>query len=354
MARFLKKTPKESGLPPGTLVFVGEQKMDIPVLWVMDFNINKLTERQIEDVQEVKKYIKKETVTWLNTDGVHQADIVENVGQVFNLSSILLESVMNTGQRPKIVEYENYTFIVLKMLRFEEASEKIISEQLSIVIGDQFLLTFQEQQGDVFEPVRERIRKARIRIRSSGPDFLAYCLLDVVCENYIQIVEMLGEKIDALEEELLDDPSKETLLQINRYKQEINYLRKCIRPVREIVNHVQKTENSIIKSQTLEYWRSLQDLTIQANEVIDSYREVLADQLNLYHTTMSGKMNDIMKVLTIFSAIFIPLTFIAGIYGTNFDVLPELHFEHSYFVMLGMMAVVAIGMLFFFKKQKWF
>jgi magnesium transporter len=354
MARFLKKTTVEKGLPPGTLVFVGEQKMEKPFIRLIDYDPNSCTEAQIEDVKTIEEYINKSTVKWLNIDGVHEISVIENIGRIFGLSSMLLEDIMHTGQRPKILEFEDCTFIVLKMLRFHEKSEKVIAEQISIVIGDKYLLTFQEQRGYVFEPVRERIRKARKRIRSSGPDFLAYSLVDVVCENYLQIIEVIGENIDGLEEKLLSNPDKEIPLQINRYKQEINFLRKHIKPVREIIYQIPKQENFIIKKETLEYWRELQEISLQANDAIDSYRDILADQLNLYHTTLSTKMNDIMKVLTIFAAIFIPLTFIAGIYGTNFEVLPELNYEYSYFVMLGVMGVIAIGMLIYFKKQKWF
>lgn len=353
MARFLKKISKEAGLPPGTLVFVGEQKMEIPLFRLIDFNTENIFEKQLGDISEANEYKNNKSVTWINIDGVHDTGIIDRVGKTFNLSPLLLEDVMHTGQRPKMVEYSNCIFIVLKMLRFDVITEKIISQQLSIVIGDKFLLTFQEQQGDVFEPVRERIRLGRKRIRSADPDFLAYSLLDVVCENYMLVLEVLGEKIDDMEEELLDDPKQEILLQINRYKLEINYLRKCIRPVRDVVNQIQKTENLLVNNKTQPYWRDLQEITVQANEGIDSYREVLADQLNLYHTTMSTKMNDRMKILTIFSAIFIPLTFIAGIYGTNFDVLPELHFEYSYFLMLGTMILVASGMLFYFWRRNW-
>ena len=353
MARFLKKTTKKTGLPPGTLVFVGEQKMETTLICLIDYNPVELIEKQLSDIMDVEQYIGTSNVTWVNIYGVHDTTIVKNAGKVFDLSSLLLEDVMHTDQRPKIVEFDNCIFIVVKMLRFDDASEKILSEQLSIIVGDKFLLTFQEQEGDIFESVRSRIRKGRKRIRRSDPDFLAYSLLDVVCENYILIIERLGEKIDTLEEELLDDPSKEILFQINRYKQEINYLRKCIRPVRDLVNQIPKIEHANIKDETLQYWRELQELAAQASEGIESYRDILGDQLNLYHTTMSMKMNDRMKVLTIFSAIFIPLTFIAGIYGTNFDVLPELHFEYSYFIMLSIMAVVAAGMLFYFWKKKW-
>lgn len=354
MARFYKKSTKKAGLPPGTLVFVGEQKMESSLIRLIEYNPDELIEKEVNDISEVERNKTTSNVTWVNIDGVHDADLVNSTGRIFDLSPLVLEDVMNTGLRPKIVEFDNCLFIVLKMLQFDEEIKKIVSQQISIIIGQNFLLTFQEQVGDVFNPVRERIRKGRKRIRSSGPDFLAHSLLDVICENYNYIIEVLGEKIDGLEVELIKNPRNELLLQINQYKQEVNYLRKNIKPVREIASKILKTENGIIQNSTLQYLGELQELTIQASEGIDSYRDILGDQLNLYHTTMSTRMNDRMKILTIFSAIFIPLTFIAGIYGTNFDVLPELHYENAYFIMLGFMALVAIVMLTYFKRQKWF
>lgn len=353
MARFLKRTTKAAGLPPGTLVFVGEQRMDKPVIRLMKYDSSDLVERELTQISDLNAFAANQDVTWLNIDGVHEAEVIEEVGRKYSLSPLLLEDVMNTGQRPKVVEYGNHIFVTLKMLQYIEETGKIVSQQLSLVVGEGFLITFQEQKGDVFDPVRERIRLGRKRIRGSNSDFLAYSLLDVVCENYVLIIEILGEKIDDLEERLLENPRQELLFEINRYKQEINYLRKSIRPVREIVNIIQRTDNLLIKNKSREYWRELQEINIQAIEGVESYREVLLDQLNLYHTTMSTKMNDRMKVLTIFSAIFIPLTFIAGIYGTNFDVLPELHFEYSYFIMLGIMVFVASSMLLYFWKKKW-
>jgi len=354
MTRVRKTPAKEKGLPPGTLVFVGSQRMEKSLLRLMEYDETSLTERKLSDIDELSDSWNQEKLTWLNIDGVHEVDVIENVGKQFDLDPILLADIMHTSQRPRIVEYDNCIFLVLYMLRFSKESGGIISEQLSIVIGKNYLLTFQEQSGDVFEPVRNRLRNGRKRIRSSGPDFLAYTLLDVVADNYIHITEVLGEEIEHLEEHLDENSSKEVLSQIGHYKKEINLIRRQIRPVREIMNQIPKIESPILKDSTLTFWNGLQVQVMQANESIDAYRDMLGDQLNLYHSIMSTKMNDVMKVLTIFSAIFIPLTFIAGIYGTNFDVLPELHYQHSYFIMLGVMFFVVVVMLAYFKQKKWF
>jgi magnesium transporter len=354
MTRVLKKPSKEKGLPPGTLVFVGSQRMEKSLLRLMEYNKKTLIEKQINDLSELSEAKNQEILTWLNIDGVHEVDVMEKIGTLFDLDPILLADIMHTGQRPRIVEYDNCIFIVLCMLRFDKESGGIISEQLSIIIGDHYLLTFQEQNGDLFEPVRNRIRNGRKRIRSSGPDFLAYTLFDVVADNYIYIAEVLEEEIENLEENLNENPSKEILSQISHYKKEINLIRRKIRPVREIMIQIPKIESPILKATTLGYWNGLQVQIMLANESIDAHRDMIGDQLNLYHSIMSTKMNDVMKVLTIFSAIFIPLTFIAGIYGTNFDVLPELHYEHSYYIMLGIMFIVVLIMLSYFKAKKWY
>jgi magnesium transporter len=275
------------------------------------------------------------------------------VGQAFDLHPLLVEDILNTGQRPKFEVFDNCLFMVLKMIRYEKEKQMIVNEQLSLVLGDTFLLTFQEQPGDVFEPVRERIRNQKGRIRGSGIDYLAYALLDTVVDNYIYIIEKLGEKIEDVEEEILEQADHGVMEKINMFKREMNFLRKSIRPAREAIIQLSKLDSELIREQTIPFLKDLQDLITHAAEAIDTYRDMLSDQLNLYNSVISNRMNDIMKVLTIFAAIFIPLTFIAGIYGTNFEYLPELHFKYSYFVFWGVMITVAIVMLLFFKKKRW-
>jgi magnesium transporter len=268
---------------------------------------------------------------------------MEEISKGFNLDSLILAEVMNTGTRPKVVEYQNCVYISIKMLQQNPETNLISVENLSLIITESVLISFQERRGDVFEPVRERIRKQKKRIRNSGTDYLAFALLDIVIDNYIYVISVLGEKIESLEDNLAIEPKQSLILEINNYKRELNFLRKNIKPAREMILALSKIESDLIDETSYIHFKELQDNIDQASDSSDSYREILSDQLN-----------DIMKFLTIFSVIFIPLTFIAGIYGTNFDILPELHFKYSYFIMWGVMVSVAIGMLIYFKKRKWF
>lgn len=354
MARFVKKQKEEIGLSPDALVFRGTQKSDHVLLRVIDFDANNLEDNIVQTINEVQKYKERETVTWLNIDGLHNAMVMEEVAKGFELDTLILADVMNTQARPKVQEYNNCIALSIKMLRHDEKTGSISVENLSLIITDSELISFQEKTGDVFEPVRERIRNPKKRIRNSGTDFLAFALLDIVIDNYIYIIGELGDKIEHLEEKLLPDPSQSVLDEINSYKQELNFLRKNINPAKEMISALSKMESEFIDEKTYVHFKELLDNIKQAIDSSDSYREILSDQLNIYHTTISTKLNDIMKFLTVFSVIFIPLTFIAGIYGTNFDVLPELHFEYSYFVMWGVMLTLAVGMLIYFRKKKWF
>ncbi len=354
MARFIKKSKQEIGISPDELFFRGEQKIDNVLLRIIDFDANHLEESAVTTVNEVLKYQEKDTVTWFNIDGIHNTSIMEEIAKGFKLDPLIMADVMNTQSRPMIQEYDNCIYISIKMLRHDEVTNLIQVENLSLILTKTVVITFQERKGDVFEPIRGRIRKQKKRIRTSGTDYLVFALLDIVIDNYIYIISEFGEKIETLEENLLLEPKQSVIEDINKYKRELNFLRKSIKPAKEMILNLSKMESDLIEYSTDVHFRELQDNINQANESSDSYREILSDQLNIYHTTISSKLNDIMKFLTIFSVIFIPLTFIAGIYGTNFDVVPELHYEYSYFIMWFVMLSVAIGMLFYFKKRKWF
>ena len=353
MARFIKKQKQEIGLPPDEWYFRGNKKIDEVLLRVIDFDPNNLEENAVKTVKEVLKYQDKDTVTWFNVDGLHNIEIMEEIVKGFLLDKLVIANVMDTQTRPRVQEFSNCIFLSIKMLQHNEKNDSIMVENLSLIITDSVIISFQEKKGDVFEPVRERIRNQRKRIRNSGTDYLAFALLDIVIDNYIYIISTLGDKIEGLEESLLLDPKKSVIDDINSYKRELNFLRKNINPAKEMILSLSKMESDFIAETTYVYYKELLENINQATESSDSYREILSDQLNIYHTTISSRLNDIMKFLTVFSVIFIPLTFIAGIYGTNFDVLPELHFKYSYFVMLGVMLVLAIGMLIYFKRKKW-
>jgi len=353
MARFFKKKEASIGQVPGDLVFIGKQKVDQTTIRVIDYTKENLTELELQNISDGVAFKETDTVSWININGLHNTELIKEIGNSFNIHSLVLEDIVNTGQRPKIEEFDDYLFFVIKMMTYDPADGKIHSEQLSIILGRTFLLTFQERPGDVFEPVRDRIRKDKGRIRGVGIDYLAYALLDTIIDNYIFIIERMGEQIEAVEDEILGDPTQEILTRINTYKREMNYLRKSIRPAKEFILQLMLFDSDLIKEQTTPFLKDLLDLSTQAVEVIDTYREMLSDHLNIYNTRISNRLNEIMKVLTIFSAIFIPLTFIAGIYGTNFEYLPELHFRYSYFIFWVVLLAVAYAMLRFFKRRNW-
>jgi magnesium transporter len=354
MARFLKKREQVKGQSPGALIFVGTQKMDTVNIRLIDYDEHRLTEEKIEDIHDAASRKNTGSVTWINIDGLHDVEAIGRIGTVFDLHPLVLEDILNTGQRPKIDDYDAYLFIVLKMIRFDSRTQMVVNEQLSMVVADRFVLTFQERPGDVFEPVRERIRRLKSRIRSAGTDYLACALMDTVVENYISVVERIGEQIEDLEEEILSDRDQGVMEKINRFKRETSYLKKSIRPAREAIYQLLRLESDLIHEKTYPFLKDLEDLAAHATEAVDTYRDLLTDQLNIYNSVTANRMNDIMKVLTIFAAIFIPLTFIAGIYGTNFDYLPELRYKYSYFIFWGVLITIAGGSLYYFKKKKWF
>ncbi len=353
VARFLKNREATRGQAPGDLVFVGDKKMDRIAVHVIDYTDDHLVERSLDDIREAEAFRDSESVTWINVNGLHDSEPIRSIGTAYGLHPLVLDDIVNTGQRPKLDEYDDYLFVVAKMMRYDEAKGEVHSEQISMVIGRNFLITFQERPGDVFEPVRERIRKQKGRIRRVGADYLAYALLDTIVDNYAFIVERLGEQIEDIEDEILEEPTQEVLSKINDYKREMNYLRKSVRPAREFIMHLARLETELIHDDTEPFLKDLLDLASQTIEVVDAYRDMLSDHLNIYNTGVSNRLNETMKVLTMFSAFFIPLTFIVGIYGTNFDNVPELHYRYSYYIMWVVFAIVSFTMLRFFRKRNW-
>lgn len=354
MRRFIKKNIQEIGLAPDELIFRGEQKVEKVLLRIIDFDSSNFTEDAVKTVKEVSDFQHKDTVTWINVDGLHNTSIMQEMTTAFNFDTLVMAEVLNTDARPRVIEYDNCTLITIKMLRIDEKNGNALVENLSLILTKTVLISLQEHKGDVFEPVRDRIRKKKKRIRNGGTDYLTFALLDIVVDNYLYVLSVLGEKIETLEETLLLDANQNIINEINNYKCELNFLRKNIKPAKEMIFSLAKTESDFITDNTFVHFKELEDNISQANDASDSYREILSDQLTIYHTTISSKLNDIMKFLTVFSVIFIPLTFIAGIYGTNFENVPELNYKYSYFIMWIVMIILAIGMLIFFKKKKWF
>lgn len=354
MSRYISKKKEEIGLSPYALVFRGEKKTQQIVLRAMDFDMEDVTEFEIKSTDELNALKKSKKLTWLNVDGLDNVELMENMSTIFNIEHNVLSDVMNPESRPKVQELENGIFVSIKMLKFNEKSGSLTAENLSLIFSENMLISFQEQPDLVFEPIRERIRKHKNKIRKSGSDYLAFALLDVVVDNYIYVIGLLGEKIENLEDEMTSDPKKELLESINVYKRELNLLRKHIKPAKEMILNLVKMESDFIHEENYIHFRELHNNINEASELSDSYREILYDQLNIYHSSMSTKLNDIMRILTVFSVVFIPLTFIVGVYGTNFENLPELHWHHGYFIMWGVMILTTISMLWFFRSKKWF
>jgi magnesium transporter len=353
MPKPIKRHAKKAGSSPGTLVHIGEKKIETTRITLIDFDEENFQERLLETVEEAFPLKDLPSVTWINIDGLHDIDVIEKTGRHFNIHPLVLEDILNTGQRPKAEEFENLLFVVLKMLDYDKAAEEIRSEQFSMVLGSNFVITFQEVPGDVFNLVRERVRKPQTRIRKSGCDYLAYTLIDAIVDHYFIILEALGDKIEDLEAELLDDPSQRSMEIIHALKQEMIYVRKHIWPIREIINGLVKNESSLVQEQTHVYFRDVYDHTIQVIDTIESYRDVLAGLLDIYLSSVSNKMNEIMKVLTIIATIFIPITFVAGIYGMNFKYMPELEWRWGYFMVWTLIVVVVGIMVGYFKKKQW-
>lgn len=354
MSRYTRKKKEDIGLSPYALIFRGQKRAESITITAMDFDQEEVREFGIERTEKISALLGKTNLSWLNIDGLHDEKRIEEIGALVGIPFHILSDILNPSLRPKVQEFDNGVFITLKMLQFKDESRTISVENLSLILTQGCLLSFQEQKGDVFNPVRERIRKHKNKIRTSGIDYLAFALLDVVVDNYIYIIGLLGEKIENLEDKMTDEPRKELLDEINDYKKELNLLRKNIKPAREMILSLVKLESEILQEENRFHFRELQDNITEAGELSDSYREILYDQLNIYHTVMSTRLNDIMRTLTIFSVMFIPLTFIVGVYGTNFDYVPELHWQNGYFIMWVVMVVVAIVMFLLFRRKKWF
>ncbi len=353
MRRFIRKRSEKAGLSPGTAVFVGEKKVDKVTIEIMDYDETQITEKEAATIEECFPFKDKPTVTWINIDGLHEVDIIDKLGQHFGLHPLLIEDILNTEQRPKMEETENYIFFVLKMIQLNEDDHQIMTEQVSVVLGSNFVISLQEREGDVYEPVRERIRKSKWRIRKLGSDYLAYALLDAIVDNYFIVLENIGEQIEDTEQQLTDNPTPEVLSRIRNLKKDMIYLRKSIWPLRELISGIQRIESSLIQESTEVYFKDVYDHTIQIIDTVESYRDTISGMLDIYLSSISNKMNEVMKVLTIFASIFIPLTFVAGIYGMNFENIPELKWGWGYFGLLGIMLVIVIALVIYFRRKRW-
>lgn len=352
MTALIKKRSEKSGLPPGTLIHIGEKKTKKVKITLIDYDEIHFEEQEIQTVDGCFTFKEKPTVTWINVDGLHQVEILEKLGACYGLHSLVLEDILNTDQRPKMEDYGGYLYIVLKMLEYDQRGP-FLPEQISLILGPNFVLSFQEREGDVFDPIRERLRSGTGRIRKLGADYLAYALLDSIIDHYFIVLEKLGEKIEFLEEKLVSQPTSETLQVIHQLKKEMIFLRKAVWPLREVINNLERGESLLIQQTTGIFLRDLYDHTIQVMDTVETFRDMVSGMLDIYLSSVSNRLNAVMKVLTIIATIFMPLTFMAGIYGMNFKYMWGLEWKWGYPALLLLMLAIGGFMLIYFKKRKW-
>jgi len=353
MPKLFKKSRKKLGLPPGTLVFEGEQKVDKARITLIDYDEANFQEKEVEKIEDCFPFKDEPTVTWINVDGLHDIELVEKLGKHFDIHPLVLEDIVSVGQRPKMDDFDDYIFVVLKMLSYDEKSGDLLSEQVSLLVGPNFVISFQEREGDVFDSIRQRIRNKKGRIVKRGADYLAYALLDVVVDNYFYILEKVGDRVEVMDEVIVENPDPENLQEIQAMKSEMIFLRKSVWPLREVISGLERSESKLIKKSTDIYLRDVYDHTIQVIDTIETLRDMISGLLDIYMSSISNRMNEVMKVLTIIATIFIPITFIAGIYGMNFEYMPELKFAWAYPVVWFVIIVVIAGMVTYFKRKRW-
>ena len=350
----LKGVSHKRGMSPGSLVHVGEKKLEEARLRLIDYDDGQLTERELASVDECQTLKDLPTVTWVNVDGLHDTEVIQQVGTLFDIHPLVLEDILNTGQRPKLEDFGDYLFLVAKMLSWDEAKQEVRHEQLSLLIGPHWVISFQERVGDVFEPLRKRIREHRGRVRRMGPTYLAFSMMDAVVDNYFTIIERIGEELEPLEEQVLKDPDTASVQLLHKWKREALILRRAVAPLREVASALARDEHPLVPSDLAPFLRDLHDHTLQVADTVDGIREMISSLLDLHLTMVSNRMNEVMKVLTVIATIFIPLTFVAGIYGMNFEHMPELGWSWAYPVgFWTVIALVAAGLLWFFRKKRW-
>ena len=350
MTRRRKKRSSKSGLPPGSMIHIGEQRAEKVGIDLIDYDTDNFKSVSLENIKDAYPFRDSKTVSWINISGLHDIDIIQDLGNHFGIHPLILEDILNTDQRPKIEVYDNYLYVVLKMISFNPVSMKMEIEQVSLILGNNFVITFQEYAGDIFDPLRERIKLGKGRIRKNGSDYLLYAILDIVIDEYFLVLENLGDHIELLENLVIENPEKTIVSQIHKLKNELLMFRRNVWPLREVTNSLIREELPFVDESINPFLRDLFDHTVHVADSIDTYRDMTGGLLDVYLSNVSNRMNEVMKVLTIISTIFIPLSFLAGVYGMNFQVMPELRWPWAYFALWGFSAG---GMLYYFRRKKW-
>lgn len=353
MPESLSSASAKAGLPPGSLIHIGKTRQEETHISLIDYNSREVTEALAPSISEIAAYKGRDSVTWVNVEGLKNIAMIEEIGAQFNIHPLVLEDILNTHQRPKIEDYGDYLYIVLKGLILEGQAFNVSYEQISLVLTSEYVFTFKEKRDDIFASIIRRIHNGKGAIRTLGSDYLAYTILDTVVDQYFTLQDSLDDVIDAVEDELLTNPGSATLATIQGLKRELVYIRKSISPVRELLSTMQRIDSPLLEEKTRIYYRDVFDHVLRVSEGMETNREMLSGLLDIYISSVSNKMNEVMKVLTVFASIFIPLTFIAGIYGMNFDHMPELHWKWAYPALWLVFVGISIMLLGYFKRKKW-
>jgi magnesium transporter len=349
-----KRLARKSGMPPGSLVYTGSKAAPTDAkITLFDFDEQHCTEKTLTKIEECLPFANASSVTWINVDALQIPGVLEASGKTLGLHPLVLEDILNTEQRPKYEDYGDYVYIVVKMLDMEGPDNQMTIEQLSLVVGANYVISFQERPGDVFNPVRERIRKGIGRIRKLRPDYTAYAIIDSVVDRYFDVIDFIGEKIENLETELVSNPKPDTLRRIHDLRRELIFVRKSVWPLREVIASMQRAGSDLIHESTNIYLRDLYDHVIRITDSIDTYRDMLSSMQDVYLSSISNRTNEVMKVLTLFSSIFLPLTFITGLFGMNFHNFPELDWQYGFQGTVVLMLILGAAMLVYFKRKKW-
>lgn len=355
MTRAKKTRSEKVGLPPGSLIHVGEKGSEPSRISLIHYDASCLEEGEIEQITGCLPFLKKAGVTWIRFEGIPEPAVLEELGLNLGVHPLTLEDILNTDQRPKMEDYGDYLYLVLRMFYNNEGrpGDGIKSEQISILIGAGFVLTFQERASGTFAAVRERLRKAKGKVRQSGPDYLTHALIDAIVDHYFLILEDLGERIERLEEALVKSPTAGLLSALQGLKKELIILRKSLWPLREMINSLERSDSPLISRSSVLYFRDIYDHTVHIIDTLETYRDMLSGMLDIYLSSVSNRMNEVMKVLTVIATLFMPLTFVAGIYGMNFKYMPELEWRWGYAMVWCLLLVIVGGMLLYFRRKKW-
>ena len=349
----LQKRSKKTGLAPGSLVHVGSKYAEKSKIKLIRYDETFFEEKEINSIKDFSPENDKKGITWLNIDGLQDIKLFEDIGDLFGLHPLVLEDILNTDQRPKMEDYGDYLYLVLKNF-YEREGEGLQSDQISVILGKDFVLSFQEKESSILDSIKEKISKSKGRIRKEGADYLAHAIMDNIVDNYFIVLENLEEKIENLEDDLVKKPTQSTLHDIHMFKRELIMLGKSLWPLREAINSLARSGSPLIDKSIVVYFKDIYDHIIAIIDTVETFKDMLSVMLDIYLSTISNKLNEVMKVLTIIATIFMPLTFIAGVYGMNFKYMPELEWRLGYFGVLGIMLTVALIMVFYFKKKKWF